>query len=144
MASVVSEKKRKRATKPKATKQVAEPSFKILAPSSTPTKGQRFFGMSEAIRDDLEEDLAFIAAVKRGEIGPDSDAVIEMDFSVPSPAALRERLGVSQDGFARLLGISIRTLQCWEQGSRQPTGPARTLLRIVDKDPSVLLKAWRK
>jgi addiction module HigA family antidote len=53
------------------------------------------------------------------------------------PAALRARYGLSQAEFARLLGISVRTLQQWEQGTRKPTGPALTLLRVVADHPEV-------
>lgn len=53
--------------------------------------------------------------------------------------AIREGMGLSQAAFAALLGVSPRTLQDWEQGRRQPTGPARSLLRIADRHPEVLL-----
>lgn len=49
-------------------------------------------------------------------------------------------MGLSQTQFARLLGVSIRTLQQWEQGRRHPTGPARRLLAIAEKRPDVLLE----
>jgi putative transcriptional regulator len=56
------------------------------------------------------------------------------------PAAeARARLGVSQQDFARLLGVSARTLQDWEQGRREPTGAAKTLLRVAATHPDVLL-----
>ena len=57
------------------------------------------------------------------------------------PAAqARSRMGVSQQEFARLLGVSARTLQDWEQGRREPTGAARTLLKVAVKHPEVLRK----
>jgi putative transcriptional regulator len=56
---------------------------------------------------------------------------------------IRARLGLSQQGFADRLGVSVRTIQEWEQGRKQPSGPALALLRIVDKDPEVLLRVWR-
>ncbi len=52
---------------------------------------------------------------------------------------IRERLGLSQSAFAALLGVSTRTLQDWEQGRRQPTGAARSLLRVADRHPEALL-----
>jgi putative transcriptional regulator len=55
--------------------------------------------------------------------------------------ATRRKLGLSQDGFARLLGISVRTLQHWEQGRRKPVGAARVLLRIAARHPDVVLAA---
>lgn len=45
-------------------------------------------------------------------------------------AAARAKVGVSQNAFAQLLGVILRTLQDWEQGRRQPTGAAQTLLRV--------------
>jgi len=54
---------------------------------------------------------------------------------------IRSRLKFSQSEFARMLGISLDTLQNWEQGRRQPTGAARVLLRVAAKHPKVVLEA---
>jgi putative transcriptional regulator len=53
------------------------------------------------------------------------------------PAGIRARFGLSQNEFAELLDINVRTLQHWEQGRRQPTGPALALLRVVANHPEV-------
>jgi DNA-binding transcriptional regulator YiaG len=58
-----------------------------------------------------------------------------------SIAATRQKLGLSQSGFARLLGISVRTLHHWEQGRRTPSGAARVLLRIAARHPEAVLEA---
>ena len=63
------------------------------------------------------------------------------DFPEPEVKAIRERLGVSQDKFAMILGVSKRTVENWEQGRRHPTGAARSLLRIVEADPEHALQA---
>ncbi len=55
--------------------------------------------------------------------------------------AIREKTGLSQSRFAMVMGVSVRTLQNWEQGHRTPQGPAVSLLRIVDHDPVAALKA---
>jgi putative transcriptional regulator len=55
-------------------------------------------------------------------------------------AAARQKLGLSQSEFARLLGISVRTLHHWEHGSRTPSGAARVLLRLVVRHPEALLE----
>lgn len=57
---------------------------------------------------------------------------------VPAAAEARARVGLSQQQFAGLLGVSARTLQDWEQGRREPTGAAKTLLRVAVSHPEVL------
>ena len=59
----------------------------------------------------------------------------------PDPKAIRERLGLSQSRFAAIIGVSVRTLQNWEQGRREPEGPAKALLRVVDREPEAVLQA---
>ena len=54
---------------------------------------------------------------------------------------IREKIGLSQNQFAMLIGVSKRTLENWEQGRRHPTGPAKVLLRILDVDPEHAVKA---
>lgn len=59
--------------------------------------------------------------------------------TVPSVSSIRERIGLSQPRFAQLLGVSVRTLQEWEQGRRAPSGAARILLLIAAKNPRLLI-----
>jgi len=59
--------------------------------------------------------------------------------NVPDIGGIRERTGLSQARFAQLLGVSVRTLQDWEQGRRAPSGAARTLLIVADKNRRALL-----
>ena len=51
----------------------------------------------------------------------------------------RTRMALSQSQFAKLLGVSVRTLQEWEQGRKKPTGAAQTLLRVAVRTPEALL-----
>lgn len=53
-------------------------------------------------------------------------------------AALRHFVGLSQAQFARAMGISVHTLRNWEQGRRQPDGPAIALLRIAARHPRII------
>jgi len=60
------------------------------------------------------------------------------ELSEPSePKIIRSKLKLSQSAFAGLLGVSMRTLQDWEQGRRNPQGPAIALLRIAEQHPEV-------
>ncbi len=61
-------------------------------------------------------------------------------LNVPPVAEIREKTGLSQSRFAILLGVSVRTLQDWEQGRRVPSGAARTLLLIANNNPMALLE----
>jgi putative transcriptional regulator len=63
------------------------------------------------------------------------------DIKNPEVKNIREQTGLSQTDFARLIGVSKRTLENWEQGRRNPTGPARALLKIVETDPKGALRA---
>lgn len=65
------------------------------------------------------------------------------EFPEPEVKAIREKMGVSQDRFAVILGVSKRTVENWEQGRRHPTGAARSLLKIVEADPQHALEALR-
>ena len=58
--------------------------------------------------------------------------------AVTRASEARSRVGLSQSEFAKLLGVSVRTLQDWEQGRREPTGAAQTLLRVAEQHPRVL------
>lgn len=58
----------------------------------------------------------------------------------PDPREIRGKMGLSQEDFAHVLGISVRTLQNWEQGRRSPTGPAMKLLQIAAVHPKLLLQ----
>ncbi len=60
------------------------------------------------------------------------------EVKLPEAAEARASTGLSQQEFAALLGVSARTLQDWEQGRREPTGAAKTLLRVAVAHPEVL------
>ena len=88
--------------------------------------------MTKKKRDIGAEILQGLREIKRGEFG----GVI----NIPDVAKTRSKTGLSQARFAQLLGVSVRTLQDWEQGRRAPSGAARTLLMIAAKNPQALLE----
>jgi putative transcriptional regulator len=65
----------------------------------------------------------------------------EFRVDATSIKALRARLELSQAKFAALLDIDLGTLRNWEQGRREPTGPAKALLRAIRNDPEAVLSA---
>lgn len=56
------------------------------------------------------------------------------------PQVIRSHLNLSQSAFAGLMGVSLRTVQDWEQGRRKPSGPAEALLRIAEQKPEVFME----
>jgi putative transcriptional regulator len=93
--------------------------------------------MNEKDFDLLCESIRQAGEIRRGVRKPSRTFVIED----PNPKAIRERLGLSQSRFASIIGVSVRTLQNWEQGRREPEGPAKALLRVVDREPQAVLHA---
>ena len=87
--------------------------------------------MARAKRNIGQEILDGIRQLKRGGHGRITN--------MPSVSSVREKTGLSQQKFATLLGVSVRTLQEWEQGRRAPSGAARTLLMIAAKNPRALV-----
>lgn len=98
--------------------------------------------MKRDIYKELENSIKAAGAHRRNEQS--------LKRAEPIPAAeidvrrIREQLNLSQASFALLIRTSTRTVQDWEQGRRQPTGPARALLRIAEKRPDVLLETLAK
>jgi putative transcriptional regulator len=88
--------------------------------------------MAKSKRNIGLEILEGLREIKRGEYG--------RVINIPDVASIREKTGLSQARFAQLLGVSVRTLQDWEQGRRVPSGAARTLLVIANKNPHVLFE----
>jgi putative transcriptional regulator len=85
---------------------------------------------------EILEGIKEIKRFKRGEIKLNARTLNE-----PSPAInIRKKLKLSQSSFASLMGVSPRTIQDWEQGRRQPQGPAKSLLRIAEQHPEIFIE----
>lgn len=93
--------------------------------------------MDKQLFEDLVGSLKEAKAIARGQAAPSRRFVVE----TPDAKAVREQIGLSQSDFAKLMRVSVKTLQNWEQHRRQPTGPAAALLKIVATAPELALKS---
>ena len=92
-------------------------------------KTERFNELLQSVRE--------AGAIHRGEMKPSRKTTIDVN----RVRAIRERTSLSQDEFAQLIGVSVKTLQNWEQNRRKPTGPAEALLRIIAHKPKLAIQA---
>ncbi len=81
--------------------------------------------------------LASVKQMKNGEVAKTHK--IEVKDTVNQAIQARHKVGLSQQDFATLMGVSVRTLQAWEQGKRKPRGSAVTLLKVATQQPQTLL-----
>ena len=88
--------------------------------------------MPSELRKFQEDLLESVKQMRRGQ------AARVSKVRLSAVAEARASVGLSQQEFAVLLGVSARPLQDWEQGRREPTGAARTLLKVAVKHPKVL------
>ena len=93
--------------------------------------------MKKALFGELVGSIKEAGRIHRGEAKPARTFVFEPE----DVRRIREKLHKSQSEFARMIGVSVSTLQNWEQGRRQPEGPARALLVVASKAPHVVAKA---
>ena len=93
--------------------------------------------MEKSLFEDLVQSLKEAKAIASGTAKPSR----RFELARPDVKAVRESIGLSQNEFAQLLRVSVRTLQNWEQHRRNPTGPAAALLKIVSTAPDLALKS---
>lgn len=93
--------------------------------------------MKKELFDELLQSVNEAAAIERGKAQPSRTFEVKTANDV---ARVRNRLGLSQNKFARLLGISENTLQNWEQGRRKPAGAAKVLLKVAARHPQMILE----
>lgn len=94
--------------------------------------------MDKSLFDDLLESVQQMDAVRRGARKPARTRGATPAVEVK---AIRAKTKLSQAQFARLLNVDVATLRNWEQGRRNPQGPARALLKAVDRNPKAVLSA---
>lgn len=87
--------------------------------------------------DRLVTSVKQAGAIRRGRLKPGRVT----EFQPEEVRATRLKLGQSQEEFARMIGVSVATLQNWEQGRRRPDGPARALLRVAARNPRAVAEA---
>jgi len=87
--------------------------------------------------DNLVVSIRQAGKIRRGQMKPSR----VFEFAAPDIKAIRRRLGKSQAQFALMIGVSVATLQNWEQGRRRPEGPAMALLKVAAENPEAVSAA---
>ena len=90
--------------------------------------------MKEEMFRELLESIHQAGSIIRAEMEPSRVFTVEG----PDVRSIRTKLGATQSDFATMLGISVRTLENWEQKRRTPRGPARVLLQIAEDHPEII------
>tara|TARA_A100001391_G_scaffold217_2_gene483 strand:+ start:516 stop:803 length:288 start_codon:yes stop_codon:yes gene_type:complete len=87
--------------------------------------------------DDLMESVQQMDEIHRGERQPSR----EFNVDAVQVKAIRKATGLTQAKFATMIDVQLATLRNWEQGRREPTGPAKALLRAIHNDPQHVIRA---
>jgi putative transcriptional regulator len=85
----------------------------------------------------LVKSMTEMGEINRGERVPSR----EIQVSDTDVKRIRKATGLSQAKFAQIVAVPLGTLRNWEQGRREPTGPAKVLLKVIDKNPGAVLRA---
>jgi putative transcriptional regulator len=93
--------------------------------------------MDKKLFAELTESLEQMGEIVRGERSPSR----EFSMDAVKVKEVRSVTGLSQEKFARIIDVQVGTLRNWEQGRREPTGPAKALLRAIRNDPKRVLRA---
>ena len=93
--------------------------------------------MKSAAFEELLTSVGQAGRIRRGTLKPARVTA----FRPAQVKAIRGKLRASQPEFAMMIGVSVATLRNWEQGRREPTGPAKALLTAISRDPTHVLKA---
>lgn len=93
--------------------------------------------MDKKLFAELVESMTEMGEIVRGERAPSR----EFNITGTDVQRIRKATGLSQAKFAQVVAVPVGTLRNWEQGRRVPTGPARVLLKVIEKNPKAVLKA---
>jgi len=93
--------------------------------------------MNRELFKDLSKSIKEAGKIRRGQV----KASRAFRYNPVDIRKLRKAVKVSQAQFARMIGVSVDTVQNWEQGRRTPRGPAMALLRVFEEDPKVVVSA---
>lgn len=93
--------------------------------------------MKEELFAELMESVEQMGEITRGERPPSRENLV----TATRVKEIRKAVNLSQSKFAKLIGVELGTLRNWEQGRREPTGPAKVLIRAIENDPEHVLKA---
>jgi putative transcriptional regulator len=109
---------------------------RVTLDPTKPPRGRTDWRRVDAMTDEEIEQ----AARADPDAQPLSDAELAKLQRVVDVRALRRRLGMSQEQFAKSFDLAIGTVRDWEQGRSVPDGPARVLLRLIERDPARVLQ----
>jgi putative transcriptional regulator len=93
--------------------------------------------MKDSDFSNLTKSIAQTGKIRRGAMKPSRSST----FNPADVRNVRKKLGKSQSEFALMIGVSVATLQNWEQGRRKPEGPAQALLKIASLNPAAVAEA---
>ena len=93
--------------------------------------------MKDSLFDELLESVEQMDEITKGERVPSRKHFV----AASRLKQIRKMVNLSQPKFAKLIGVEVSTLRNWEQGRREPTGPARVLIRAIENDPENVIKA---
>jgi putative transcriptional regulator len=94
------------------------------------------------VTDELMASLEQAVAIVEGTLSP--GRIHEVDVPEVDVRAARQRLGMTQTDFAAAFGVALPTLRKWEQRVRRPHGPARVLLRVIEREPEAVRRALER
>ena len=93
--------------------------------------------MNRKLFEDLSKSIKEAGKIRKGR----AKAFRAYKYNAVDIRKLRKSVKVSQSQFARMIGVSVDTVQNWEQGRRTPRGPAMALLRVFEENPKVVVNA---